>query len=770
MSKDIYEKPDLFYLGKDFDKVTLQATNEFTLIKNKAFTTHATIIGMTGSGKTGLGVGLIEEAALDNIPSIIIDPKGDMGNLCLVDSTFDPASFEEWIKDEAISKGKDPKEYSKEAAQNWLNGVEGSGQDKERVGRFQSVEKTIYTPGSTAGVGVNILSSLEVPNTQIVEDMDSYMSYLKTTTSSLLSLIGVADDSNSKEHVLLSTIISNSWQSGENVSLETIIAHIIKPVFDKIGILPLEDFFESKSRFDFASKFNSLLASPSFALWLQGENIDIDKLLYDKDGKAKIAIFNISHLDDNQRMFFVSLLLNRYVAWMRRQSGTEILKTILYMDEIFGFFPPSKNPPSKEPMLLLLKQARAFGVGIILSTQNPVDLDYKGLANIGTWFIGRLQTSQDINKVIDGLSGQIGSSFSKEEIEKLLLNLPKRTFLLKSIHLDDVKLFGTRWTISYLKGPLKKDEIIALSAGKKSNSPALKTLSTTSIKGAISPIDSSISQYFETGANSFVPTIGLKGTILFFNQSKGINETKDIILSVPLDTADSHIDISRIVVDNTDFSRFQTISPANSSFEEIPDFVRKDKNLKNAQNELIDYIYQTQNIELFVCKSLKLESSVNESRADFAIKVNDAIRAKKDEQIEKLTNELKKKQELINNKIETLNYQLDKKKSESMVSWLNAGVAVIGALLGGGSNISKAGKVLSHGGKVIRDNNDTNRIEDKIEDLDDDLKLLNENFESRVDELDSLFKVENYPIETLLVKPKKSDINISVIALVWRRA
>ncbi|MBD3808103.1 MAG: hypothetical protein IE880_05230, partial [Epsilonproteobacteria bacterium] len=456
--------------------------------------------------------------------------------------------------------------------------------------------------------------------------------------------------------------------------------------------------------------------------------------------------------------------------WMRRQSGTEILKTILYMDEIFGFFPPSKNPPSKEPMLLLLKQARAFGVGIILSTQNPVDLDYKGLANIGTWFIGRLQTSQDINKVIDGLSGQIGSSFSKEEIEKLLLNLPKRTFLLKSIHLDDVKLFGTRWTISYLKGPLKKDEIITLSAGKKSNSPALKTLSTTSIKGAISPIDSSISQYFETGANSFVPTIGLKGTILFFNQSKGINETKDIILSVPLDTADSHIDISRIVVDNTDFSRFQTISPANSSFEEIPDFVRKDKNLKNAQNELIDYIYQTQNIELFVCKSLKLESSVNESRADFAIKVNDAIRAKKDEQIEKLTNELKKKQESINNKIETLNYQLDKEKSESMASWLNAGVAVIGALLGGGSNISKAGKVLSHGGKVIRDNNDTNRIEDKIEDLDDDLKLLNENFESRVDELDSLFKVENYPIETLLVKPKKSDINISVIALVWRRA
>jgi hypothetical protein len=770
MSKDIYEKLDLFYLGKDFDKTTLQSTEELTLIKNKAFTTHATIIGMTGSGKTGLGVGLIEEASLDNIPSIIIDPKGDMGNLCLVDSTFSPSSFEGWIKDEAISKGKNPVEYAGEVSSNWLAGIEGFAQDKERVSRFQSVEKTIYTPGSTAGVSVNILSSLEVPNAEIVDDMDTYMSYLKTTTSSLLSLVGIEDDSNSKEYVLLSSIISNFWQSGENVSLETIIASIIKPTFDKIGILPVEDFFESKDRFGFASKFNALLASPSFALWLQGENIDIDKMLYDQNGKAKVAIFNISYLDDNQRMFFVSLLLNRYVAWMRRQSGTEVLKTILYMDEIFGFFPPSKNPPSKEPMLLLLKQARAFGVGIVLSTQNPVDLDYKGLSNIGTWFIGRLQTSQDINKVIDGLSGQIGSTFSKEEIEKLLLNLPKRTFLLKSIHLEDVKLFGTRWTMSYLKGPLKKEEIITLSVGKKVNSPIPKESSTIMNKSTLSPVDSSITQYFETGSNSFVPTIGLKGTILFFNQSKGLNETKDVILSMPIDTNSTHIDTSNIIVDNADFTRFQTTSPSNSSFEGVPDFVRKDKELKDVEKELIDYIYQTQNVELFVCKSLKLESAPNESKTDFIIKVNDAIRAKKDEQIEKLTQELKKKQESVNNKIETLNYQLDKEKSESRASWLNAGVAVIGALLGGGSKAAKAGKVISQGGKIFKDNNDTNIIEDKMENLDNDLKLIEKDFESRVNELDSLFKAENYPIEALLLKPKKSDINISNIALVWRRA
>ncbi len=767
MSSSIYEKLDLFYLGKDLDRNTMKPTDALTLMKNKSFTTHAAIIGMTGSGKTGLGVGIIEEASLDNIPSIIIDPKGDMGNLCLVDSEFNPASFEDWVKDEAVAKGKETKEYAKEVCSNWLAGIESFGQDKERASRFQSVEKTIYTPGSTAGVSINILSSLEVPNEEILQDMDTYMSYLKTTTSSLLSLIGVENDSTSKEYVLLSQIISNAWQNGENVSLETLIASIIKPSFDKIGVLPLEDFFESKNRFDFASKFNALLASPSFALWLQGETLDIGKLLYDENGKAKAAIFNIAHLDDNQRMFFVSLLLNRYIAWMRRQSGTEVLKAILYMDEIFGYFPPTKNPPSKEPMLLLLKQARAFGIGVILSTQNPVDLDYKGLSNIGTWFIGRLQTSQDINKVIDGLSGQIGSNFSKEEIEKLLLSLPKRTFLLKSIHLDDVKLFGTRWTLSYLKGPLKKEEIISLSSNKKIITHAVMESKPATVT---QPIDASIVQYFETGANNFVPTVGIKGIILFYNQPKGINETKDIILSVPLDGDSSHIDTANIMIDNIDFSRFQTTPPSNSSFEKVPDFIRKDKGLKDTQRELEDYIYQTQNIELFICKSLKMESAPNESKADFIVKINDALRAKKDEQIEKLTSELKSKQVSINNKIETLNYQLDKEKSESTASWLNAGVAVMGALFGGGSNTSKAGKVLSHGGRIFKDNNDKNRIEDKIKNLDNDLRLLGEEFENMVNELDLLFKIENYPIETISVKPKKSDINISLVALVWRRA
>jgi len=514
--QEMYEKLGLFYLGKDVDKTTMQATEALTLLKNKNFTTHAAIIGMTGSGKTGLGISIIEEAAIDNIPSIIIDPKGDMGDLCLADPTFSAKVFEPWVADEARAKDADLSEYAAKTAAMWKEGIESWGQDSARVEKFKNVKKTIYTPGSSAGVAINIMSSLDRPPSQIMEESDAFASYLKSTTVSLLSLIGItADPLDSKEYILLAQIITKSWLAEEEISIETLIGKIINPSFKKIGVLPLETFYSQNDRFKLATKFNSLLASPSFSLWLKGDTLDIQKLLYDEKGKAKVAIFSISHLNDDERMFFVTLLLNKYIAWMRRQSGTSALKTLLYMDEIFGFFPPTKNPPSKEPMLLLLKQARAFGVGIILSTQNPVDLDYKGLSNIGTWFIGRLQTTQDIERVIDGLGGQIGSSFDKNEIKNMLANLQKRTFFLKSAHLDDIRLFATRWVMSYLKGPLKRDEIATLMQEQK----ALQSIEKDSVDEmaqrsenfeSYQNIDRSIPQYFEldsSAQNLFYPTL-----------------------------------------------------------------------------------------------------------------------------------------------------------------------------------------------------------------------------------------------------------------------
>ncbi len=768
MSSSIYEKLDLFYLGKDLDRNTMKSTDVLTLIKNKAFTTHAAIIGMTGSGKTGLGVGLVEEASLDNIPSIIIDPKGDMGNLCLIDSEFNPASFVPWVTDEAMSKERDPLDYAKEVAASWKEGIESFGQDKERAVRFQAVAKTIYTPGSSAGVPVNVMSSLDVPPVEILEDSDLSSLYLKTTVFSLLALLGIeADPVNSKEYILLSQIVSDAWMNNQNIGIETLISSIINPSFDKIGVLRLDDYYSADARFALASKFNALIASPHFQAWMQGEVLDIQKLLYDENGKAKVAIFNISHLNDNERMFFVALLLNRYTAWMRLQSGTEILKTIFYMDEIFGFFPPSKNPPSKEPMLLLLKQARAFGIGVILSTQNPVDLDYKGLANIGTWFIGRLQTTQDIDKIIDGLSGQIGASFSKDEIRSIISNLPKRSFFLKSIYLDDIRLFGTRWTLSYLRGPLKREEIMSLMSGQKTAQVKQKPAD-TAIRTTIEPLDENVPQYFEPNIESFMPTLGAKVSIYYYQQAKGIDEKKEFFVNLPLDVNDSHLDWANVSKDNVDFSRFSTKAPSSASFVSLPEIIKSDKGLKKTIASLTDWLYQNENMEILACKSLNLESKPNESRADFMVRVGDAIKVKKDEAINKLTAQFEAKEKSLLEKLNRANEQIEKEKIDSGGSIVSTGIAVLGALLGGSSSASKIEKVVSRGSKLFKDNSDINRAKEKAELIQGELKELEEELEKRADEIASLFVIENYEIESIIVKPRKSDIDVALCAVVWR--
>jgi DNA helicase HerA-like ATPase len=461
-----YEKLKLFYIGKE----KIDEQNFAPLVyKNKDLTTHAAIIGMTGSGKTGLGISLLEEAAIDNIPSIIIDPKGDMGNLLLTFPQLQGSDFEPWIEEQdAINNGLSVPEFASKTAQTWKNGLEADFQNQERIQKLKdSADFTIYTPGSSAGVQISILSSFKAPSIEVLEDSELLVSLISSTVSSLLSLIDEKDDSSSKESILISSIFMNSYSLQKDLSIEELISFIVTPPFSKVGIFDLETFFPQNERLKLALKLNTIIANPSFKSWIEGEPLDISNLMYDENGKAKVSIFSIAHLNDSQRMFFVSLLLNQMVSWMRRQEGTTSLKALLYMDEIFGYFPPNANPPSKQPMLTLLKQARSFGVGIILSTQNPVDIDYKGLANIGTWFIGRLQTKQDKEKVIDGLSSAVEGKIDKNEIENLLSNLEKRTFILKNINEDGIKVFQTRWALSYLKGPITKEQIKFLMSNKK---------------------------------------------------------------------------------------------------------------------------------------------------------------------------------------------------------------------------------------------------------------------------------------------------------------
>jgi hypothetical protein len=776
---EIYEKLGLFYLGKDIDKSTLEATEALTLLKNKNFTTHATIIGMTGSGKTGLGVGIIEEATIDNIPSLIIDPKGDMGNLCLADSTFSPKSFEPWVADEARAKEKDVASYAEKIATMWKKGIESYYQDSARVEKFSKVKKTIYTPGSSAGVSVNVLSSLEAPPTQILEDSDSFAAYIKTTVSSLLSLIGVeANPVESKEYILLAQLISTAWMEGDNLSLEDLIGRIISPSFKKIGVLPLEDFYPPSERFKFATKFNAIIASPTFKTWLEGESIDIQKMLYDENGKAKVAIFSISHLNDDERMFFVTLLLNKLIAWMRRQSGTSALKALLYMDEIFGFFPPVKNPPSKEPMLLLLKQARAYGIGVVLSTQNPVDLDYKGLSNMGTWFIGRLQTSQDIARVIDGLGGKVGSSFDKDEISNLLTNLKKRTFFLKSAHLDDIRLFGTRWVMSYLKGPLKRDEISSLMEDQKSQlSTSIKKTVVKNVKVEgfenYSTLDSSIPQHYQVSLNEskqFTPSIMAECTLNFFNQTRGIDEEESFCLSLNIESNLRSLewdDAETLDASNekkkSSFSRLPINAPENAQFSEVPDIISDDKKLRKTITSLKDWLYHEHKLELFRCKLPKLESKPYESLSDFKVRLSDMLNEEKEEAIEILQERYAKKEKILTNRLDRAMEKLEKEESDTTSSFLNVGITVLGALFGKSrASIGRAGS------RVLKERGDVNRAEERADKVKDDIEELGEELEDKVNDLAEKFELDEVEIEEFSIKLRKTDIEVNDIAVVWQ--
>lgn len=773
---ETYEKLGLFYLGKDIDKETLQASNALTLLKNKNFTTHATIIGMTGSGKTGLGIGIIEEAAIDNIPSIIIDPKGDMGNLCLTDPDFSPKSFEPWVRDEAQSKEEDVTSYAEKIANMWSNGLEGDHQDNERVARFTKVKKTIYTPGSSAGVSVNVLGSLEVPPSQILEDSDSFSSYINTTVSSLLSLIGIeANPVESKETILLAQLITTSWLDGDDLSLEDLIGRIISPPFKKIGVLPLEAFYPQAERFKLATKFNSIIASSTFKAWLEGETLDIQKLLYDEDGKAKVAIFSISHLSDNERMFFVTLLLNKYIAWMRRQSGTSALKALLYMDEIYGFFPPTKNPPSKEPMLLLLKQARAYGVGVVLSTQNPVDLDYKGLSNMGTWFIGRLQTSQDIARVIDGLGGKVGASYDKDEIKTLLANLKKRTFFLKSAHLDDIRLFGTRWVMSYLKGPLKRDEISRLMQDQKAllkNQDAKPVEQKTQKADGFNNytnLDNSISQHYMPDlqqTHQYNPGLMAECTLNFFNQTRGIDEQEKFCFSMALNSGDRNIDWDNANYNDelkSCFSKYPTTAPDDGLFAEVPGFILKDKKLSKATSTLKDWLYHGHKLALYRCKSPKLESEPYESLSDFKVRLNDQLNDNKEDAIEVLQERYTKKEKVLLDRLDRYMEKVEKEESDTTSSFLNAGITVLGALFGKSrASIGRAGS------RVLKERGDVGRAKERVEKVQDDLEELEEELEDKIDDLAEEYDIDAIDIEEFSIKPRRTDIQINDIAIVWK--
>lgn len=488
-----FEKLGAFYLGREIGAEEAERGDPL-LYEARDLTTHAVVVGMTGSGKTGLCVSLLEEAALDGVPAIAIDPKGDIGNLLLTFPELRAEDFEPWIDEgEARRRQQSVAERAAEVAESWKTGLAAWEQGPERIARLrETVDLPIYTPGSSSGIGLSVLGSFEAPAGEAAQDADALRERLMGAVSGLLGLLGLdADPLQSADHIFLSTLLQDAWERGAAMGLAELIRAIQDPPIARVGVMDLDTFYPPKKRQELAMRINALLASPGFQPWLAGEKLDIERLLYTPAGKPRISIVSIAHLGDDERMFFVTLLLTELIAWMRRQPGTSSLRALLYMDEVFGFLPPVANPPSKTPMLTLLKQARAFGLGVVLATQNPVDVDYKALSNCGTWFLGRLQTERDVNRVIDGLSGAAdaaGQAVDAASLRTTLARLQGRQFLMNNVHEPRPLLFQTRWALSYLRGPLTRAQIRSLMDQREDAKPAEPSpLGEASIVGAPAP-------------------------------------------------------------------------------------------------------------------------------------------------------------------------------------------------------------------------------------------------------------------------------------------
>lgn len=779
-----YEKLKLFYIGKE------KIDDNFVplVYKNKDLLTHAAIIGMTGSGKTGLGISLLEEAAIDNIPSIIIDPKGDMTNLLLTFPSLQGSDFEPWIEEQdASNNGLSVKEFAQNTANLWKNGLERDFQNASRIEKFKnSADFTIYTPGSDAGVQISILSSFKAPNKEVIEDNDLLVSLINSTVSSILSLIEEKSDTTSKESILISSIFMNYFKENKDLTLEELITLIVTPPFSKIGVFDLETFFAQSERLKLALKLNNIIANPSFKTWIEGETLDISNLLYDETGKAKVSIFSIAHLNDSQRMFFVTLLLNQMVAWMRRQEGTTSLKALLYMDEIFGYFPPNSNPPSKQPMLTLLKQARSFGIGIILSTQNPVDIDYKGLANIGTWFIGRLQTKQDKEKVIDGLSSANEGNLNKDEVMNLISNLEKRNFILKNINEDGIKIFETRWALSYLKGPISKDGIKKLmSEKKKQNIPTQKIENenqTTQInieKGIPKPtITSNLTErYLYSSQNSayyLQPYLICSCDVHYIDAPKNIDFEEKISYKIYLDENMKNIDFEE--KEELENNSFEEKEKPNSFYYELPSFIQKEKDLKVIEKDFMDYIYRSSKLTLYKNEFLKITSKQTESLNDFKIRLQDRLNEKIDLEVEKLKIKFVKENDSIETKLSKLYEKLQKEElqatSTTTDTIISIGTSLLGAFFGNSvinkTNIGKVATSAKGASKILKERNDVKQVENEILELQQQKEALKTLLENEIEKINLANQSSNFPIEEIFIKPKRSDIYNTKLALLWQ--
>ncbi len=809
-----FEKLGSFYLGKEYDLKKGKRLDQLVMYDARDLTTHALCVGMTGSGKTGLCLCLLEEAAIDHVPAIIIDPKGDMANLLLTFPELRQQDFQPWINvDDARRKGLSEDQFAAQQADMWSKGLADWGEDKARVKMLRdSTDFVIYTPGSDAGIPVSILQSFAAPALSWDTESEYLLERIQGTVSALLGLVGIdADPVQSREHILLSNLFQHFWRQGEDLDLAKLIIAIQKPPISQLGVLPVDTFFPEKDRFDLAIRLNNIIAAPSFGNWLRGQPLDVASFLSTPDGKTRHSVFYIAHLSDRERMFFVTMLLNQVITWMRAQPGTTSLRALLYMDEIFGFFPPVANPPSKQPMLTLLKQARAFGLGVVLTTQNPVDLDYKGLTNAGTWFIGRLQAERDKMRLLEGLesaSSEAGKSMNRDRADRTISSLANRIFLLHNVHQDEPIIFESRWAMSYLRGPLTKEQIHVLMNGRRPDDVAVSSLAKAGTTPeiavqaapgllreplAVPPIlPAEIQQsYLPTRIGStqiqqdiekqtgpvemqnrvlvYTPAALGMGRIHFADRRLNVDTTKDFaLLAQPSgDGTPRWEEAQSLTLTQRDLlSRPEP----ECRFGQLPESINEPREFNTLKDNLIDHLYRNSSLKLLYSSALKAYSQVGETERDFRLRLSQSAREKRDDEVDNLHDHYETRLQTLQDRLRRAQStaamkqaDAEARKREVVVS---AGESVLGMFLGRRS-IRSASTAMSKYRQKAAAEMRAQEAAESAEALQKDIDQLQNELEQETTAITARWDDATKAFDEVPVRPNRNDIEINAVGLAW---
>ena len=793
--KNNYEKLGAFYLGKEYDLPSRTLKENLILYDSKDLNTHAVIIGMTGSGKTGLGIGILEEALIDNIPIIAIDPKGDLPNLLLNFPDLSPEDFRPWVNvQDALNKGLTIDQFAAKQAEIWRKGLADWGQEPDRIARLKAAaDFAVYTPGSHAGLPVSVLRSFSPPTSATFEDPDLLREQIQTTATSLLALLGIeADPIISREHILLSNIFETVWSEAKSLDLAGLIHAIQAPPLERIGVMDLESFYPAKERFALAMRMNNLLASPGFESWMEGEPLNIGQMLYTAQGKPRACIFTISHLSDSERMFFVSMLLNEILGWIRTQPGTSSLRAVLYMDEIFSYFPPVGNPPSKTPLLTLLKQARAFGLGVVLSTQNPVDLDYKGLANTGTWFIGRLQTERDKGRVLEGLEGAAaGSGFDRSRMEEILAGLGKQVFLLHNVHENEPVIFQTRWVMSYLRGPMTREQIKVLMADKKRLTadgakisafhavadpliPSLPVL--TAERPPLVPPGIDTFYLAASGAGHgvvYYPAVVGRMDVHYSDAKYKVDTTETLALAAQLEEGPVALDWDSAV--KFDPLALEATPITGGEYTDLPTAARNISNYRKWNKDLLRWVRQNRPLMLLSSKSFGLISQLGESEGEFRLRLTQLMREKRDLEVEKLRKKYDKRFTTLKDHLmraeQAIAREDEQAKASKVQTAISFGTAILGAFLGrkavSAASAQRVGTAMRSASRVQKEKMDVARAQERAEAVRLQLSELDERLKEDIDAIGVSMDAEAEKLEKISVKAKSTDITLEIFGLAW---